>query len=232
MSLRQQMEAKLGGRYGLLLASLISVLIAYPLCVNFAVGRLFLHVFVAFTMVALAIALNREKPQRLKGYALGGITLALACISFTASALGLDAIICFKILMPFAALFIGFMAWIIVCTLFRENEINVDLLCGAVVAYLLIGVSWAVVYCYIELLDPNSFSFGADVALGERASSLFYYSFVTLTTLGYGDILPLSKLARTLAYLEAIMGVMYGAILVAVLVGNFKKEDSGDDGAL
>jgi hypothetical protein len=226
MPLRQQIEAKLGGRYGLLLISLVVVLVAYPLCVNFAIGRLLLHLFVVFIMAALAVALNRERDNRVKGYGLGAITLALAIISFAAHVVGFDASICFKLLVPFGALFFGYMAWMIVCTLFKQREINVDLLCGSVVAYLLIGVAWAISYFYIELLAPNSFSFGAELSLVDRASSLFYFSFVTLTTLGYGDILPLSQLARTTAYLEAITGVMYGAILVALLVGNFKKKES------
>ncbi len=56
-----------------------------------------------------------------------------------------------------------------------------------------------------------------------KGSALFYYSFVTLTTLGYGDILPVSQFARMVTYLEAVTGVMYTAILVAGLVGNIGK---------
>ena len=105
-----------------------------------------------------------------------------------------------------------------------------DELCGSIVAYILIGIAWALLYSYIELLYPNSFSFvsATEDDLHAKGSALFYYSFVTLTTLGYGDILPVSQFARMVAYLEAVTGVMYTAILVAGLVGHIgsHKKDS------
>ena len=224
MRIRQLIEAKFGGRYGLLLLSLVVVLISYPLCVHFAVGRMLLHCFMVFTLLELFFALSNERIDRLQGLLFGGATLLLACISLAAELFEFNAIVFFKALMPFVAAFFAYMASTVIKTLFKQDDVNVDMLCGAVVAYLLIGLAWTAVYCYIELLAPYSFSFGAEMPLQERASSLFYYSFVTLTTLGYGDILPLSKLARTAAYLEAVVGVMYGAILVAVLVSNFKSK--------
>jgi hypothetical protein len=101
------------------------------------------------------------------------------------------------------------------------TEINANRLVGAICVYLMLGVIWALAYSLVELATPGSFS---GVAAGQDAgwdSEWLYFSFVTLTTLGYGDILPLSELARALAYMEAVTGQFYVAILVAGLVSAY-----------
>jgi hypothetical protein len=101
------------------------------------------------------------------------------------------------------------------------TEINANRLVGAICVYLMLGVIWALAYSLVELATPGSFG---GVAAGQDAgwdSEWLYFSFVTLTTLGYGDILPLSELARALAYMEAVTGQFYVAILVAGLVSAY-----------
>ena len=101
------------------------------------------------------------------------------------------------------------------------TEINANRLVGAICVYLMLGVIWALAYSLVELAAPGSFG---GVAAGQDAgwdSEWLYFSFVTLTTLGYGDILPLSELARALAYMEAVTGQFYVAILVAGLVSAY-----------
>ena len=101
------------------------------------------------------------------------------------------------------------------------TEINANRLVGAICVYLMLGVIWALAYSLVELAVPGSFG---GVAAGQDAgwdSEWLYFSFVTLTTLGYGDILPLSALARALAYMEAVTGQFYVAILVAGLVSAY-----------
>ena len=82
-----------------------------------------------------------------------------------------------------------------------------------------IGIIWALLYGLVEVLIEGSFSGNLLNVGGSRFWDLIYFSFVTLTTLGYGDILPMNSYARTLAYIEAIAGQFYIAILVASLVG-------------
>ena len=101
------------------------------------------------------------------------------------------------------------------------TEINANRLVGAICVYLMLGVIWAFAYSLVELAAPGSFG---GVAAGQDAgwdSEWLYFSFVTLTTLGYGDILPLSAIARALAYMEAVTGQFYVAILVAGLVSAY-----------
>lgn len=100
-------------------------------------------------------------------------------------------------------------------------EMTANRLFGAVCIYLMIGVLWALMYGALQMLDTDAFVGSLNNETGERGVDWIYYSFVTLTTLGYGDILPISKTARTLAYSEAVIGVFYIAMLVAALVGSY-----------
>ncbi|MGD8521927.1 MAG: potassium channel family protein [Desulfobacterales bacterium] len=90
--------------------------------------------------------------------------------------------------------------------------------------YLLIGIMWAGLYVVLEGISPGSFS-----GLSETAD-LLYFSFVTLTTLGYGDILPQTIIGKRLAFLEAATGGVYMAVIIAMIVGRYMsmqvKQDS------
>ena len=92
-------------------------------------------------------------------------------------------------------------------------------------SYLFLGIAWGALNALIETVFPGSFSFSLESDLQNKGSALVYHSFVTLTTLGYGEILPLTRFARTSAYLEAATGVMYCAILVAGLVSNIGRKE-------
>lgn len=99
---------------------------------------------------------------------------------------------------------------------FRAGPVNFHRIQGAVAGYLLLGVLWAEAYAVVALAFPGAFSGSADAAGGSRA--WLYFSFVTLTTVGYGDVVPIHPVARSLAMLEAVTGPLYLAILLARLV--------------
>jgi hypothetical protein len=111
------------------------------------------------------------------------------------------------------------------------TDINANRLVGAVCVYLLFGVIWAMLYTLVETLTPGSFA--GFTAMDERGwdSEWLYFSFVTMTTLGYGDILPISATARGLAYMQAVVGQFYIAMLVAGLVGAYisDRQKAGSD---
>jgi hypothetical protein len=98
----------------------------------------------------------------------------------------------------------------------RAGPINFHRIQGAVAAYVLLGVIWAHAYSLVALLGSGAFSGPVRPEDGPRA--WLYFSFVTLTTVGYGDVLPVHPTARSLAVLEAVVGSLYLAILVARLV--------------
>lgn len=109
-----------------------------------------------------------------------------------------------------------------------DTEITINRIMGAIAVYLLLGVLWAVVYTLVELIWPgsvNGFEVGGDA---QWNSEWLYFSFVTMTTLGYGDIAPVSAIARVLAYMQAVFGQFYIAILVAGLVGAYISQRDRD----
>lgn len=98
------------------------------------------------------------------------------------------------------------------------TDISMNRIVGAICVYLLLGVIWALAYSVVELASPGSFAgFEAWTDRGWDSEWL-YFSFVTMTTLGYGDLLPVSATARAMAYMQAVFGQFYIAILVAGLV--------------
>ncbi len=115
---------------------------------------------------------------------------------------------------------IGGIAWLAFKqVLFTAGPIDANRLFGAISIYLLLGVIWAIVYVGILEVDPDAFN-GAEAGPWlESIPEFIYFSFVSLTTLGYGDISPATPIARFVVYLEAIMGQLYLAIMVAGLVG-------------
>jgi hypothetical protein len=94
----------------------------------------------------------------------------------------------------------------------------------AVSIYLLLGATWAALYGVMDALHPGSFQLGGH--LTNRQSDLIYFSLVTLSTIGYGDIVPLTGEARMLAALEGVIGVLYMAITVAILVSGYRRGSS------
>ncbi|MEQ8787520.1 MAG: potassium channel family protein [Pirellulaceae bacterium] len=127
---------------------------------------------------------------------------------------------------------IAFMIYVIAMMLqwmFRQQRVDVNMICCSLCVYLLLGVAWAIVFSLLSVVDPLSFSdlpsvvsTGGTIRFGASETvTALYFSFVTLTTLGYGDITPTSAAARMLAVVEAIMGQLYLAVLVARLVGSY-----------
>lgn len=120
-------------------------------------------------------------------------------------------------------LFLATAAWLMLQhILYSESDHNT--ICGAICVYLLIGVVFALLYLTCLEINPHAISFqhfirADDVHRHERLAQLIYFSMCTLTTVGYGDIVPVARFARTLAWLEAVTGQLYLAILVARLVG-------------
>ncbi len=109
----------------------------------------------------------------------------------------------------------------IVKQIVQGNKISANRIVGAISLYLLLGVTWSVAYAAIERFLPGSFDGIATLGSTIWTSEWLYFSFVTLSTLGYGDIVPITASARALTYMEAVVGQFYIAILVAGLVASY-----------
>jgi voltage-gated potassium channel len=110
-------------------------------------------------------------------------------------------------------LFVLFTGWVILEHVFRSAAVRPDVVLGSVCAYLLVGLLFNRIYGLVETLDPGSFQGGGGI---HRDGG--YFSLVTLSTLGYGDVVPVKAVARSLAALEAVVGQFYIAVIVARLV--------------
>ncbi|MBM4311722.1 MAG: hypothetical protein FJ119_12360 [Deltaproteobacteria bacterium] len=98
--------------------------------------------------------------------------------------------------------------------LFRSGRVNADCIKGGICIYFLLGILWALLYRSLFHLDKHAFAYAADIA-----PNLFYFSFMTLTTVGYGEIVPVSTVAQMLASLEAVTGQIFLAVYIARLLG-------------
>ena len=136
----------------------------------------------------------------------------------------------------FSVCFLGYTIFVLLKYLFSSERVTLNTICAALCVYLLIGLVWANVYSLTAIVEPGSFVINvADGAQRETmrldgVESIYpiYFSLVTLTTLGYGDIVPVAAAARMLAAVEAVVGQLYLAVLVARLVGLHIAQSRGN----
>ena len=112
----------------------------------------------------------------------------------------------------------------------RAPSVNADVLCASISAYLMLGLMWTLAYWLVDQLTPGgAFSFNTNAGTQSiNGFTGFYFSFITLSTVGYGDITPVSKIARWLAAMEAMTGLLYVAVLISRLVSLYSVPKSND----
>jgi Ion channel len=112
----------------------------------------------------------------------------------------------------------------------RAPSVNTEVLCASISAYLMLGLIWTMAYWLVDQLTPGgAFSFNTNAGKQSmNGFNAFYFSFITLSTVGYGDITPLSRIARWLAALEAMTGLLYVTVLIARLVSLYSSPKSND----
>jgi hypothetical protein len=120
-----------------------------------------------------------------------------------------------------SAIFLALLISVILVQVFREGPINLHRIAGSVALYMLIGLFFASIYAFLDFLNPNSFNISPNLNSRDPhivAGNLIYYSFITLTSVGFGDILPVHPIAKTTTMLESMVGQLFPAILLARLV--------------
>jgi voltage-gated potassium channel len=151
-----------------------------------------------------------------------GLVLALLNIVIAVSALFFHSIILELCSSVSVILFAALSCFIAGRHVFSLRDTNANSLIGAICVYLLLGLIWAMVYGTLLILLPQGAFQGLVFdGMSSQLDNILYFSFVTLTTSGYGDITPLNPLIRTIAYFEMITGQFYIAILVSGLVAHF-----------
>jgi hypothetical protein len=202
-------------RYRFLLGSLVVLLLAFPVMKQLGYTRFWSLVFLAQLLMSV-YAVSEGRRSLMIALALVAPAIAANLSFFFLETTGSQI---FWVLSVW--LFLGYVASVVYkSSVFGPGKITSDRIAGAISVYLLMGILWSVAYGLIAEIDPGAFSGVLSVA-SDGAGSLrdfAYFSFVTLTTLGYGDALPVNPLARTLAWMEAVFGQLFVAITIARLV--------------
>ena len=227
MTARNRLQAALTalqGKYSILLITFLVFFLVGPLADMFFAGERFGgEIFDVLSIVLLLAALYAVGTRRAPLIVASILTLPVivgkfACYVEINSAL-------FEMSDGFICLALAVVAVSVLQQVLQAEKVSREVVEGAVCVYMLLGVAWASLFSLIETLHPGAFQLpslrttSVLPVVVEARQRFLYYSFVTLTTVGYGDITPVAALAQRLAVLEAMFGQLYLSILVARLVG-------------
>jgi len=209
-------------RFLVLLSTLAIGLVVQSLNRGFVASTLLAEGLLVVALLVVFWVVFERTRQRLATLAAAALAIILSgAHHFLAGPQQLELALAFHGLMM---VFLGWAAVQILRGLFAGRVARADDVLGALCAYLIAGWAWANLYALTELLVPGSFSVSADIrnelaAWHDRQALFTYYSFVTLTTVGYGDMTPVRAPATTIVLAEAVFGQFYVAIVVAQIVG-------------
>jgi hypothetical protein len=201
----------------LLLSSLVLVILAYPLLDHGVVPRLILGILSFLPVIFATVRLSKLKRWV-------GSSILLMVVALIFSIAGLIFPIPAVLGMKWAVLtaFYGLTAIALFSYLKNARSITNEHLLTAVSVYLLIGIMWFALYNAIDIVTPGSIVRNSGKTT-DPSTDLLYFSLVTLSTVGYGDIVAVHPEVRMLAALEAIVGVLYIAIMVAILISAYRR---------
>lgn len=211
-----------------LLITLVLFFILGPFVDQLEHGEFFISCLVALVLVAALRAVGGRRRTLVIATVLAlFVVIARGIAHFrpdlTSAAFGLLAAIAFN----------GFVITNLIRFVLRARRVDTEVLCAAISGYLLMGLAWTAAYMFVAREQREAFGFStAPAGHSMTPYEAFYFSFVTLATVGYGDITPASSAARMLAVLEAITGLFYVTVLIARLVALFSvrpPEELGSD---
>jgi len=200
-----------------LLVSLLFIFVVSPFVVPYYYGPTILNVIAAIVLLSATYAVSRRR-----SFFIFALSLSLVSIALTFWLAAAPSHWLIVISHGSLVILIVFFSVTILSYVLGTGKVTWDKIYGAVCAYLLLGYAWTFAYSLIEELQPGSFGSSTTPMphdLVGRVMQLRYFSFVTLATVGYGDIVPRMPAARTMALLEAILGQFYLVALVGRLVG-------------
>lgn len=207
-------------RFSVLLFLTVLMIIAIPFLRGIGRIQLLLDIFTTLILIAAVWATGRGRFQAAVASVIALLFFVLTWAGYWIS----------NDVLPLASntvgiLFFGFVVYSILKHVFEADTVTREIIFAAIVSYLLLAVAWSFGYRLLELVYPGSFNIIDGRAEAAGFNSL-YFSFVTITTLGYGDIVPLTDKASSLAVVEALIGQIYLVVLVAWLVGMHVSQKS------
>ena len=204
-------------RFQLLLGSLVGLIMVSPLLEPDSWGDFALAISFTLVLIAAVFAVVDSRRTRISAIVLAGVWIVVRYAGLFSDS---DALVATSqvVLVPFLFL----VGYHVLRAVVQAKAVSLDVVAGGVAVYLMFAVIWAVTFSVIEFQAPGSFSFavGPDLAVWNQ---LLYFSLTTITTLGYGDIHPLTPLAQIWSTMEAATGVIYMAVLMARLVSLYQR---------
>ena len=204
----------------MLLLSLLLVILLQPLLDHGDVRRMILE-----GLIFVPVILSTIRVSQIKGWVWSSLLLVGGILIFTTAGKLWPNPAITAIKWGLVAVFFGFTVVGLFSYVRNADFITTSHIFTAVSMYLLLGLLWFALYSSVACLYPNSIV-SSQSALTDRQSELLYFSLTTLTTLGYGDVVPLYSEVRILAALEAVTGVLYVAITVAIIISRFRRQSS------
>ncbi len=213
----KQLPISSKNKYTHLLLVLLSVFVAYAFFSKIILADIIISLIILTAIITIIRIVYRYKKSFY-------IYLTFAGLAFIADILYILSSIS-QLKYPFAlfadftyAIFFLLAIIVLLHRIFSEKQVSLDTIIGGITVFILIGDFWFILYQTVYLFNPNAFSTSV------TSFGLLYFSFTTLTTVGYGDISPVIPMAQVLANLEGIIGVMYPAIFIGRLVGVYNPE--------
>jgi Ion channel len=195
------------------LGMLVAVILIVPLVEELAHLRVGVMLGLAgLTIPILAVAAASDRPRHRR------VAFALAAISALANGAALpDRGVPLWAGSGASLIFLAYTTYLVLRAVVDSAQVTREIVAGALASYVMIGLTWAIAFGVVETRWPGSLHFAGDSA-APRFSDLLYFSYVSLLTIGYGDITPVSPAARTLVVLEGLLGMAFTTVLLAVLV--------------
>ena len=205
-------------RFLFLLMALLLVMLASPFLESTLLHRFYMVAMFALVLLAAILIASDGRRHRMVALTIGLPWMALDVLAllWRSPTITIYANI-------LACLFIFYVLLLIVGHILRAQAVDLNILLGAASAYLLIALAWTTSYLIIFDLDPTAFSMVYDESR-PLFHQFLYFSLTTVTTLGYGDITPVDPFAQIWATMEAVVGTLYMALLVARLVGLYQSQ--------
>ena len=200
-------------RFLVLLILILLMLVLTPFFDEFVQTRILMDIFLTTIFISIICTIRLKRTQ-----AIIASILVFPLIVATWSTYFIEIKTISLLTRIFGVLFFAYAAINILRIIVKSEKVTRETIFAAIVAYLLIALMWAFLYMILELASPGSFSFPDWGSRGETMQ-FEYLSFVTITTLGYGDITPVTDKASALVIIEAVIGQIYLVVLVAWLVG-------------
>ena len=203
-------------RFSYLFFSIILLFLLRPLLVDITALQIITNIFIWFILISCGWAVHDKKKHRMifLGIIVMAILTDIVDVFLPDTAIPLLP----KIV---GVIVFSYVVAVIFLYLIRQEEATADMIMAAASEYMLIGIMFSYIYFLLEAVHPGSFNLQG--AQGDR-SVFLYFSFVTLTTAGYGDILPVSVQARSFAIIEQVTGQLFVAVAVARLVGLYSAQ--------